>query len=87
MFIKISQNSQKNNCVRVSFLIKLQASGLIEKEAMTQVFSCEFGMNTFFIVHLWWLLLKVEITHRLKVKYDEFKLPLSLSSRMRLRCR
>ena len=26
-FLKISQNSQGNTCVRVSFLIKLQASG------------------------------------------------------------
>ena len=28
MFLEISQNSQENTCVRVSFLIKLQASGL-----------------------------------------------------------
>ena len=28
VFLKISQNSQENNCARVSFLIKLQASGL-----------------------------------------------------------
>ena len=27
MFLQISQNSQENTCVRVSFLIKLQASG------------------------------------------------------------
>ena len=27
MFLEISQNSQKNTCARVSFLIKLQASG------------------------------------------------------------
>ena len=27
MFLEISQNSQDNTCVRVSFLIKLQASG------------------------------------------------------------
>ena len=36
VFLKISQNSQENICARVSFLIKLQASGL------TQMFSCEF---------------------------------------------
>ena len=29
-------------CVRVSFLIKLQAWNFIKKEALTQVFSCEF---------------------------------------------
>ena len=28
MFLEISQNSQENTCARVSFLIKLQASGL-----------------------------------------------------------
>ena len=28
VFLKISQNSQENNCARVSFLIKLQVSGL-----------------------------------------------------------
>ena len=27
-FLEISQNSQENTCARVSFLIKLQASGL-----------------------------------------------------------
>ena len=28
VFLKISQNSQENTCVRVSFLLKLQASDL-----------------------------------------------------------
>ena len=34
----------KNTCVRVSFLIKLQASGLqlIKKETLVQVFTCGF---------------------------------------------
>ena len=27
VFLKISQNSQENTCARVSFLMKLQASG------------------------------------------------------------
>ena len=31
MFLEISQNSQENTCARVSFLIKLQASGRIIK--------------------------------------------------------
>ena len=31
MFLEISQNSQENNCARVSFLIKLQAWGLFHK--------------------------------------------------------
>ena len=37
----ILQNSQKNTCARVSFLIKLQAWGY-QKETLAQVFSCEF---------------------------------------------
>ena len=28
MFLEISQNSQDNTCARLSFLLKLQASGL-----------------------------------------------------------
>ena len=52
VFLEISQNSQENTCARVSFLIKLQASGLnfIKRETLAQVFSCEFcniSMNTF----------------------------------------
>ena len=46
-----------NTCVRVSFLTELQAlaCNFIEKETLTQVFSCEFceiSNNTFFIEHL-----------------------------------
>ena len=51
VFIKISQNPQENNCARVSFLIKLQARGLIKKEDLAQLFSCEFceiSKNTLF---------------------------------------
>ena len=47
MFLEISQNSQENNCSRVSFLIKLQA--------WAQVFSCEFceiSKNIIFTEHL-----------------------------------
>ena len=44
MFLEILQNSQENTCVRVSFLIKLRAEAcnFIKKEALAQVFSCEF---------------------------------------------
>ena len=53
VFLGIPQNSLENTCARVSFLIKLQASGLnfIKKETLAQVFSCEFceiSKNTFF---------------------------------------
>ena len=37
-----------------------QSKNLVKKETLTQVFSCEFFKvfkNTFFIEHLWWLLL------------------------------
>ena len=47
VFLEISQNSQENTCARVSFLIKLQTSGLrpatlLKKETLAQLFSCEF---------------------------------------------
>ena len=44
MFVEIWQNSLKNTCVGVSFLIKLQAlaCNFIKKETLAQVFSCEF---------------------------------------------
>ena len=44
VFLEISQNSQENTCAGVSFLIKLQAGirNFIQKEAVAQVFSCEF---------------------------------------------
>ena len=56
-FLKISQNSQENNCAKVSFLIKLQAQScnFIKKETLTQVFSCEFYeicKNTILTDHL-----------------------------------
>ena len=38
VFLEISQNSKENTCARVSFLIKLQASGLyIKKETLSQL--------------------------------------------------
>ena len=52
MFLQISQNSQENTRDRVSFLIKLQDEpcNFIKKEALAQLFSCEFceiSKNTF----------------------------------------
>ena len=53
MFLKISQNSQENPSVRVSFLIKLQAEAcnFFKKEILVQVFPVnffEFFKDTFF---------------------------------------
>ena len=44
VFLKISQNLLENTCVRVSFLVKLQAEAcnFIKYETLAQVFSCEF---------------------------------------------
>ena len=47
----------KNNCVRVSFLIKLQTSGLqiyLKRDSDTGVFLCilQIFKNTFFVEHL-----------------------------------
>ena len=49
----MSQISQENTCARDYFWIKLQAGAcnFIKKEALTQMFSCEFceiSKNTFF---------------------------------------
>ena len=57
VLLEISHNSQENTCVRVSFLIKLQAeaTNFIKNEALAQMFPCEFSKiskNTFFIEHL-----------------------------------
>ena len=44
LFLKISQNSQENTCVGVSFLTMLHAlvCNFTEKEMLPQLFSCEF---------------------------------------------
>ena len=42
VFLEISQKSLENTCVRVSFLMKLQASGLFSCEF------CEISKNTLF---------------------------------------
>ena len=62
VLLKISQISQGSTCAGISFLIKMQGSGLhfYLKETPTQVFSCEFCeifKSTFSIEHLRWLLL------------------------------
>ena len=51
VFFKISQNSQENTCARVFFNKDCEACNFIKKEALAQVFFCEFGeifINTFF---------------------------------------
>ena len=53
----ISQNSQENTCVWVSFSIKLQAEAcnFFKRETLAQAFSCEFCKiftNTFFTDNL-----------------------------------
>ena len=58
VFLEILQNSQANTCVRVSFLIKSQASvyNFIEKEILARVFPCqlcEIFKDTFFTEYLW----------------------------------
>ena len=57
LFLKISQYSQENTYVGVSFLIKLQISGLLfyEKETTAQMFCCEYYeifKSTYFEEHL-----------------------------------
>ena len=62
LLLKISQNSGKNTCERVYFLIKLQAKRRLHYKNTTSVFlfSCEFCeifKSFFFMEHLWWLFL------------------------------
>ena len=46
VFLKNSQNSQENTCVRVSFLIKLQTSGLFLQNNSGDCF-CNYIFNIF----------------------------------------
>ena len=43
VFLKISDNSQENTRARVSFLIKLQASGLLKKRLWHRCFPVNFA--------------------------------------------
>ena len=46
----------------LSVKLQAQACNFIKKETLAQVFSCEFCesfQNTFFMKHLWWLLLNI----------------------------
>ena len=51
VFLEISQNSQENTCVRVSFLIKLQALGLLHKTPLVAA-----SANIIFFLSSFWLL-------------------------------
>ena len=60
LFLKISQYSQKNTCVGISFLIKvagLMHASLLKKRLWHRRFPVNFTVfkNTFFIEHLFWL--------------------------------
>ena len=65
MILKISQNSHENTCPRVSFLIKLQGSGLrpatlSKKRLWNRCFPANFAKflrTSFSTEYLWWLLL------------------------------
>ena len=65
--LKHLQNSQENTCVRVSFLIKLEAIGLrpatlFKNRLWHWCFPANFAKflrTSFIIEHLWWLLLKI----------------------------
>ena len=74
MFLKLSQNSQENTCAWVSFLIKLQASGirpatLLKKRLWHRCYPMNFATSLrtpFLTEHLRWLPLSeyVQSTHR-----------------------
>ena len=59
MFLKFSQYSQEYTSLGVSNKVAGPKVNFI-KETPVQVFSCEYWeifKNTFFVEHLWWLLL------------------------------
>ena len=62
VFLEILQNSQENNCVRVSLP---EACTFIKKQTLVQVFSCEFCeiSNIFFIEHLWTTASEVSVSN------------------------
>ena len=70
-FLEVLQNSQKNTCVRVSFLIKSQAIGLkpptiIKKRLWHECFPVNFAKfvrTTFLTEHPRWLLLYTQTNH------------------------
>ena len=69
---KFRKNSQENTCARASFLTQFQAEAcsFIKKEALANMFSCEFcemSKNVSFTEHL--LLWKVNITSFFVSKY------------------
>ena len=60
LLIKISQYSQENTYV--GFVAGLISCNFIKKKTPTQVFSCEYCeifKNSFFMEHIWWLLLSL----------------------------
>ena len=63
VFLNILRISQKNTCARDPFIIKLHAEAW-KKRLWHKYFPVNFVKflrKTFFIKHLWWLLLKQEI--------------------------
>ena len=74
VFLEISQNFQENTCARVSFLIKLQASGLrpatlLKKSLWHRYFPgnfVKFPRTPFLTEHLWWLFLFGKATNAWK---------------------
>ena len=81
VFLEISQNSQENICVRVSFLIKLPAAGrrpvTLSKKRLghrcVPVNFAKFLRAPFLTKHLWWLLFSV-IESFLKNRHRFFRL-------------
>ena len=66
LFLKISQNSQKNTCATVSFLnkvVRLRLTTLSKKRLWHRCFPVNFDKflrTPFFTEHLWWLYLSAK---------------------------
>ena len=57
MFLKVSQKSQKNTCARVSFLIKLQASGFLQNTSGRLLLNVKLMETMLFLVFYQYCLL------------------------------
>ena len=75
VFLEISQNLQENARARISFFSKvagLRPATLLKKRPWYWCFPVNFTKflrTTFYLEHLWWLLLHILCLHYLRIHY------------------
>ena len=91
LFLKISQCSQENICVGISFLIKLLAllTNFIKKRlTTTKVLSCgycEIPKNTYFEEHLWTAVFALNTVFCKYKNYLNIKKPLNVKKSLNIK--